>query len=388
MRVLHLIKTGVGASWACRQIGVLGASGIEVVVALPGGERAPMAARYREAGATVREADLDFSARTPWRLARALGRCRRLVDDVRPDLIHSHFVSTTLVTRLALGRRHPTPRIFQVPGPLHLEHAAYGRLDVATGGPNDHWIGSCRWTCAEYVRRGVPPERVSLSYYGGDVASLAGGRRGALRRELHLTDDVPLVGMVAWMYGPKWFLGQRRGIKGHEDFIDAFGLVRRRCAGARAVVVGGPWAGARAYERRLRERAGGTVAFTGARTDIPDVYADLDLAVHPSLSENCGGAAESLAAGCPTIATSVGGLPDLVIPGRTGWLVPPRDPDRLADAIVDGLEDREEGRRRACAGQALVRRLFDVRRTGAEIAGIYGRVLGESVTETRACTAG
>src|SRR5581483_5505065 len=117
------------------------------------------------------------------------------------------------------------------------------------------------------------------------------------------------------------------------------------------------------------------ILFTGHRTDIPSIYADLDVAVHPSLSENCGGAVESLAAGRPTVATAVGGLPDVVIDGETGWLVPPRNPERLAAAILEALENRDEARRRAAAGQALVRKLFDVRRTGREIASIYAQVL-------------
>jgi glycosyltransferase involved in cell wall biosynthesis len=182
------------------------------------------------------------------------------------------------------------------------------------------------------------------------------------------------------MYAPKRFLGQTRGLKGHEDFIDAFRIVQRKHPHARAVVVGGPWNGATTYEQSLRNRAraacGDRILFTGHRTDIPAVYADLDIAVHPSLSENCGGAVESLAAGVPTIATAVGGLPDVVIPGETGWLVPPRSHRDLAGAMLEALAKPSEARRRANSGRDLVRRLFDVRRTSAEIVAIYGRILG------------
>ena len=111
------------------------------------------------------------------------------------------------------------------------------------------------------------------------------------------------------------------------------------------------------------------------RDDVPAVYRDLDVAVHPSHSENCGGAVESLAAGCPTVATTVGGLPDVVEPGRTGWLVPPRDPDALAAAILTVLADPLEARRRARTGQEHVHALFDVERTAREVLGIYRQVL-------------
>ena len=381
MRVLHAIKTTRGATWALRQVAALHALGTDVVVALPSVTDG-LAPRYAEVGVEVVAADLDVTAQRPWRLAGALDRCRALVERVKPDLIHSHFVSTTVVLRLALGRAHPIPRLFQVPGPLHLEHGAFRRLDLLTAGRSDVWVASCRWTYEAYRRRGVPPERLFLSYYGTDLEHWEGAARGALRRELGVGAAVPLVGMVAYTYGPKWILGQRRGIKGHEDFIDAVALARRVRPEIRGVIVGGTWASARRYERCLRARArracGDAIHFTGARTDIPAVYADLDVAVHPSLSENCGGAVESLAAGCPTVASAVGGLPDVVIDGETGWLVPPRDPGCLARAMLVALADRDEARRRGAAGRRLVGGLFAIERTACEIAGIYRRLLGEA----------
>ena len=139
----------------------------------PAASGAVEAACLASLGHQVVCADIDFTVSRPWRLAPAMQRCRALVARVAPDVIHSHFVSTTLVARLALGRRHPAPRIFQVPGPLHLEHGFFRRLDLRTAGPRDVWVGSCAWTQQEYVRRGVPAERVFLSYYGTDVAALA-----------------------------------------------------------------------------------------------------------------------------------------------------------------------------------------------------------------------
>jgi glycosyltransferase involved in cell wall biosynthesis len=378
MRVLHLLKTARGAAWALRQVAELRRAGVDIVVALPPATPG-LAPQYAEVGATVVPVDLDFTTRHPWRLANALRRCRCLASRVRPDVIHSHFVSTTLVARIALGRQHPTPRLFQVPGPLHLEHAPYRMLDLATAGPCDAWIASCRWTREEYLRRGVPSERVFLSYYGADLAGMRSGTRGAFRHALGLDPHTPLVGLVAYLYPPKWFLGQRRGIKGHEDFIDAFAEVVRVRPEVRAVVVGGAWANATSYEEKLRayarRRCGTAIFFTGTRGDVPNVYADLDVAVHPSLSENCGGAVESLAAACPTIATAVGGLPDVVRAGRTGWLVPPHAPQRLAAAILEALANPTLARARAHAGRALVNRLFDSAQTGRNIVAVYEHVL-------------
>lgn len=378
MKVLHLLKTSVGASWALRQIRELVRNGVEVHVALPPG--GDMVGKYAALGATEHLVQTDFPIRAPWRFPSTARQLTALVRSITPDLIHSHFVGTTLTMRLALGRHHPTPRIFQVPGPLHLEHPFFRRAEIATAGPRDFWIGSCKWTCDCYRRAAIPERRVFLSYYGTDPDIYTPQARGKLRAELGIPADTRIVGMVAYMYAPKRYLGQRRGLKGHEDLIDAFKICLQRDPQLCCVIVGGAWAGATAYEQSIRDYArqqcGDRIRLLGTRHDVPELYADIDIAVHPSHSENVGGAVESCLLGVPTVATRVGGFPDLIQDGVTGWLVPPRDPEALANAILDGLKNREEAQRRALAGQRLTRQLFDVRRTGAEIRHIYGTILG------------
>ena len=375
MRALHLIKIGFGATWVERQISALVRQGVEIHVAVPDG---PMVPRYRAAGATVHVGDVGISPRHPRQTARVLAHVRRLVDQVAPDLVHSHFVSTTLAMRLALGRRHRVPRVFQVPGPLHLENAVTRNGEILSAGAADYWIGSCEWTCERYRRNGIDATRIFHSVYGVDIERFQPTGKRSVRFEHGLSPDTKLVGMVAFMYAPRWWLGQRTGLKGHEDLIDAVAIVRRRLDVA-GVFVGGAWAGATGYEARVRaygrERLGPAAIFLGTRHDVPDLYEEMDVVVHPSHSENLGGASESMLLGRPTIATSVGGLPDLVKDGETGWLVPPHAPQQMADAIFDSLARPAEAARRAAAGRVLCRQLMDVRRTGAEIATIYRQIL-------------
>ena len=136
MKVLHIVKTAVGANWAYEQVRVLCSLGIEVVVALPS-DTEGLAPKYRQAGATVVRANLDFPAQKPWRIPATLRTCRQLVDDVRPDLIHTHHVGPTFITRLALGKKSKIPRVFHVAGTLHLEHRFFAWLDIALAGPRD-----------------------------------------------------------------------------------------------------------------------------------------------------------------------------------------------------------------------------------------------------------
>jgi glycosyltransferase involved in cell wall biosynthesis len=376
MRALHLVKTSLGATWALRQARELARLGVEVHVALPPG--GPLVPRYEAAGAVVHPLPCDLPLRRPWRAPATLAALAGLVGRVRPDVVHSHFVGTTLALRLALGRRHRTPRLFQVPGPLHLEHPFFRRAELATAGPADRWIGSCRWTCDRYVRSGIDPGRVFLSYYGSDLDEIAARPPGALRRELGVDGGARLVGMVGYMYAPKRYLGQARGLKGHEDLIDALALCRAAVPGVVGVFIGGAWGGAGDYEARVRDYGlrtlGPAARFLGTRRDVADLYADLDVVAHPSHSENVGGAAESLLLGVPTIATDVGGFPDVVEPGATGWLVPPRDPPRLASAILEALADPPGARALAARGRERARSLLDCRVNAREIREIYERV--------------
>lgn len=382
MRVLHLVKTSVGATWAYRQIRELIQLGVEVHVVLPPG--GPMEGQYALTGATEHLLQTDFPISSPWKFPALAASLSALIQEVRPDIIHSHFVGTTLSLRLILGRGKTIPRIFQVPGPLHLEHALFRNAEVALAGNSDYWIGTCQWTCDRYGQSGIDRKRIFLSYYGTDVDLFTPRQQGRLRSELGLGPDCQIIGMVAYMYAPKRFLGQTRGLKGHEDLIDAFKLCLENNPNIRCVIVGGAWDNATKYEAAVRKyarlRCGDRVIFLGTRHDVPDIYPDFDVAVHPSHSENVGGAVESCLLGIPTIATRVGGFPDLVRDGETGWLVSPANPQQLAETIVAVLHDPSQAKVLAIRGKALAKDLFDVKRCAVEIADIYQTILSRNMS--------
>jgi glycosyltransferase involved in cell wall biosynthesis len=181
--------------------------------------------------------------------------------------------------------------------------------------------------------------------------------------------------MVAYCYRPKTYLGWRRGIKGHEDFIDAIAMLRSRGVDVVGVIAGGAGPGAENYFQRIqhyaKKKTPQGIVFLGHRDDVPEVYADLDVAAHPSLSENLGGAAESLLYGSPTVTTSVGGFPDLVQQNRTGLMVPPRAPHALADAIEWLLRHPRDAAEMLAAGRRRVEEILDVRETAKRVRDVY-----------------
>jgi glycosyltransferase involved in cell wall biosynthesis len=304
-----------------------------------------------------------------------------LVEAVEPDIIHSHFVSTTLVLRAALGAAHAIPRVFQVPGPLHLQNGLFRQLDLRLAGPADWWLASSAFTRRLYVDSGIDERRVALSYYGIQPGLHAPKRTGLLRRQLGIPSDALLVGNVSWMYPPKLYLGQRQGLKRHELMIDALARLTRRRSDVYGVLVGGAWGDAHWYERLLHARTGlrraSRVILPGPLplSDVRDGWADFDCAIHVPSSENCGGVIEPLLAGVPVIAARVGGIPEVVVPGMTGRLLERPDPAELADAIADVLDNLDRERALAAAGGRLVREMFDAARTAKEVHDFYRHIL-------------
>ncbi|WP_395341649.1 glycosyltransferase family 4 protein [Ningiella sp. W23] len=383
IRVLHLIKTSIGAGWALRQTRELIALGIEVHIVLPEG---PMVKKYEQAGVVTHVFDPSFSVTSIFSNRARSAMLRNLVEHIQPDIIHSHFVATTLLMRWSL-RKLDIPRIFHVPGPLHLEHLIFRQLDLlsakylSAATAQDYWLASCKWTKNAYRSYGVNKARVGLAYYGVNEGDFTAPEPTtlSLRKELNIDDESFLIGMIAYFYAPKPYLGQRRGLKGHEDLIDAMAIVCRTYPKTKCVFVGGPWAFAQRYFEKVKAYAQKVApeacVFLGVRTDVPTIYPQLNLAVHPSHSENVGGAVESMYAKTPTLASNVGGFPDLICDNETGLLAPAKNPEALAEKIIYAIENQDKLRDFATKGFVKVKEVMNVEHNAKEVLDFYQHVL-------------
>jgi len=207
---------------------------------------------------------------------------------------------------------------------------------------------------------GCPAARISVVPNAVDVDRFHPSVDGsAVRRELGIPPSALVVGAV----------GRILPLKALEVFIEAAASLRPLLGDAVFLIVGdvvtdrAHRAEALRYRdglRELRERLGLTrqVVFTGARRDLPAVMAALDLLVHPSREESFGRVVvEAMAAGKPVVASAVGGVPEIVEDGVTGYLVPPSDPAALA-ARICALADPAVRRRMAQAARARAERSF------------------------------
>ena len=382
MKVLHLCMTSQGGRWASAQARVLSRRGIEEHVALPALE-GPVTSEWIANGAQVHRIDYTLSPLHPLATSSGLDQLRRLVALIQPEVIHSHHVKAAIMARLALRGYYPAPRIFQVPGPFHMEKFPFRMVEVSTATKEDYWIATSRAILSHYLRAGVSSERVFLSYAGTENERFSGQRTGVLRKRLGLADSEFVVGNISYIYTPRWYFMQRVGLKCHEDLIDGISIAAEKDQSIRGVLIGGPWGTDSAYFEKVREyarkRSSNAVIMPGAfnKEQVASAIWDFDCAAHVPNSENCGGVVEPLLCGIPTIASRTGGLVEVVMDGSTGITVPVGNPNALSEAILCVRNRYDEMSNQAHAGQMLVQTMFDINRTAAEVAEIYRYVLGQ-----------
>lgn len=208
------------------------------------------------------------------------------------------------------------------------------------------------------VALGVPGEKIQTVYNGIDMELLKRTREPAeVRAELGIEPDAPVAGMV----------GRLVDWKGPDYFIRAAARVAQSVPEARFLLVGAATFGEESYLdglKRLCVELGieDRVIFTGFRGDVLDLMKAMDVVVHASVEPEPFGQVllEAMAAGRPTVATTGGGVSEIIDDGMTGLLVPPADAGALAGAMTSILKDRRKAGEMGKAGRRKVVESFTV----------------------------
>jgi glycosyltransferase involved in cell wall biosynthesis len=343
--------------------------GHDVTVAAPPGSA--LAERAREAGLAVFEgAHFPKSNRLlrTLRDVRALGRHFR---EQGYDVLHTNGSQDTWSVALArrlyrvpsphLMTRHNTKRVRTNVANRWLYGRALDRLVLVSGGAMRCYaplleLGALREEGISVIHPAFETDRFD------EVPD-----RAALREELGVGPEVPLVGLV----------GRLDRDKGHAVLMEAAPAILARRPGTLFLFVGhGPeeeWVRGQVSGRGLDER----VRFLGFRKDMPAVTAALDVSTLPALGTDSSPTVmkEAQALGVPVVVSDVGGAPEVVEDGVTGFVVPMGDAAALGEAILRLLDDRELARSMGARGRARAYERFSPARCAEEHEALY-RSLG------------
>lgn len=306
---------------------------------------------------------------------RCIARLAHLIQAYRPQIVHTHAAKAGTVARLAAWACN-------VPVVVHSYHGhvlrgyftptkerVFRAIERGLGRITDELVAVSPRVRADLLEMKIGrADRFSVIPLGFDLERFvsSAARAGELRRELALPAAARLIGIVARLVP----------IKAHELFFAAARNLHARLPGVHFVVVGD---GERREElERLVSQYGleSVTHFLGWRADLDRIYADLDVVVLTSRNEGSPVALiEGMASARPVVATSVGGVPDVVSHGQTGWLVPTGDETALAETIATVLADPASGERVARAGQAHVVETYGAARLVRDVENLYERLL-------------
>jgi glycosyltransferase involved in cell wall biosynthesis len=291
---------------------------------------------------------LPVDGRRPYGLVRGAQALRSLLARHEYDIIHAQEVFPAVMGQIArrvLGCRFKLVYHYRGVRPRWMPY-------VGRAMPRwvDHIITNSEATRRTFLRYGATADSVTTIYNGLDWTPFDQSvDRASVRAEWSVPVDAPVAGTV----------GRLHPVKGHRVFLDAARAVLDQVPDAYFVLVGD---GPMRAELESQARALGIdsrVRFLGSRRDVPRLLAAMDLLALPSTEEAIGRVlVEAHAAGLPAVASRIGGTPEVVEHGRSGFLVPPGDPPALAVRMRELLSDRDRSRQMGAVGKEHVRSRF------------------------------
>jgi glycosyltransferase involved in cell wall biosynthesis len=308
----------------------------------------------------------------PIRDIRTLWKLYRLLRREKPDVVHSHTAKAGFVGRWAAKFAGVPVIVHTFHG--HVFHGYFGPLKTRvfiTLEQLTSRITDSILTLTQSLRRELAltyrvarTEKITVLPLGLDLEPFASAPRktGTFREQFGIPQNAPLVGIA----------GRMVPVKNHALFLEAAAQVRAKRPDVRFVMIGD--GELRDDLERQIDNLGlrGFVKITGWLSDMPAAYADMDVFALSSINEGTPVTViEALSAGCPVVATHVGGIPDLLEGGRFGTLVSSGNAHAFAQAILDALENPPD----TTAAQAAMLNQYGIDRLVSDLAALYKGLL-------------
>jgi len=258
---------------------------------------------------------------------KASGELTKIIREQHMVLVHSN--SLVNIHAAVAARRTHSPLVVSVREIMAPKRANRMYVQWVCGGAAAvHAVSAA--VRDSLVSLGVAERKITIIPNGIDIPQITDRQIADVRREFNISEQAPVVCIV----------GTITELKGHHVLLDAVREVLAAVPDARVLVVGASQADSGEYEKRLRAAAehaplAGRVIFTGRRDDAPALLAACDVHAQPSVLPDSlpRTVLEAMAAGTPTVGSHIGGIPEMVVHGQTGILVPPGDARALSQAI-------------------------------------------------------
>lgn len=307
---------------------------------------------------------------------RVIGRIRAVLKAIRPNIVHTHLLHADLYGLAAAMQERIAIRItsrhnddsFRRRLVFQAINRASWRLGFTAGIAISHAVARF---CAEV--EGAPPGKLHTIHYGLPLPAPLDRRTAqtALHTLLNVPPDAPLIGGV----------GRLIAQKGYDTALRAFDLLATDFPAAHLVLIGDggqrPVLEAEARRLGLLGKPGtpARVHFIGWRDDAAELMAGLDVFIMPSRWEGFGLVLlEAMSRALPVVGSAVSAIPEVVIDGETGLLVPPDDAPALADALRSLLADPPLARHMGMMGENRLEEFFTAGRMIDSTVALYTQV--------------
>lgn len=313
----------------------------------------------------------------PWCDWQAYRAVKRILREFRPDVVHTHSAKGGVLGRLAAHALRVPAIVHTVHGaPFHPYQSAAARTFFrwceAYAARRCHALVSVADAMTDLlVDSGVAPRAKFTTVYSGmevEPFLAADEHRQRVRAELGYADQDVVIGKIARLFH----------LKGHEYLIPAASRVVQVCPQARFLLVGDGVLRGELESQLQRVGLADHVQFTGLVSPerIPQLLGAIDVLVHTSLREGLARALpQALIAGKPVVSYDVDGAREVVIPGQTGFLLPPKAIEPLAEALVRLVRDGDLRQRLGRCGRQRFTDVFRHEEMTRQLRGLYQRLL-------------